>query len=361
MNKRFTRFTLALLLVVQGVSLFAQAVTTPRALSPAAMVGQTVGISTVTVTYSRPSVKGRDIWGAQVPYGYTVIPFGTANPAPWRAGANENTVITFSHPAKVEGRGVPAGSYGLFFAVNKDNSAELVLSKDYKAWGNFFYEPSHDLMRVKIQTAEVPMTEMLTYEFVNNTRTTTELHLRWEKKLFPVKMEFAVDDIVIANAEAELQGAIGFNFQSYLTAVNYAMQNNVALDKSLVWVDKAVAINKSFATLNAKAGVLRKMGKNEEADKLKEEAVAIGNENDLNVYGYQLLNQNQFDKGIEVLTLVTQRYPKSANAWDSLGEAYYLKGDKKNAKVYFTKSLTLNPPEATKANSEKYLKMIAEK
>ena len=88
------------------------------------------------------------------------------------------------------------------------------------------------------------------------------------------------------------------------------------------------------------------------------DALAIATENELNNYGYQLLGQNKFDDAIGILTMATQRYPKSANTWDSLGEAYALKGDKKNAITNFKKSLSLNPNAGTKANSEKYLKQL---
>src|SRR5215510_11861569 len=114
------------LLLISSISLtvVAQPITTPRTPSPGASVSQTIGISTVTVNYSRPSVKGREIWGKLVPYGWNLEPGGNGNPAPWRAGANENTTIAFSHDASVEGKAVPAGVYGLFFAVNQDNTAE---------------------------------------------------------------------------------------------------------------------------------------------------------------------------------------------------------------------------------------------
>ena len=127
-------------------------VTLPREPSPAASVSQTIGISTVTVKYSRPSVKGREIWGALVPYGWNVQQFGLRNSAPWRAGANENTVLELSDDAKVAGHNVPAGSYGLTFVINKDNTGEVILSKDYKSWGSFFYDPKDDEMRANIQT-----------------------------------------------------------------------------------------------------------------------------------------------------------------------------------------------------------------
>ena len=108
------------LLLISFISLVgvSQPITTPRTPSPAASVTQTVGISTVTVNYSRPSVKGREIWGKLVPYGWNVQGFGAGNSAPWRAGANENTTIKFSHEATVEGKPVPAGTYGLFFVIN---------------------------------------------------------------------------------------------------------------------------------------------------------------------------------------------------------------------------------------------------
>lgn len=339
---------------------FAQAgVTLPRVPSPAATVSQTIGISTVTINYSRPSVKVREIWGALVPYGWNVQPgFGLGNSSPWRAGANENTVITFSHDAIVEGQPVPAGSYGLTFVINKDNTGEVILSKDYKSWGSFFYDSKQDLMRAKIQIRDVPFTEMLTYDFMNQTKTSAELVLNWEKKQFPVKVEFAVDDIVMKNAEEELKGAKSFTWIGYFSAANYALQNKINYDEALTWIDQAIATHNAFPTLNAKADILRALNRTVEADKTMNDALAIANENEINAYGYQLLAAGQQDKAIAMFILNTQKNPKSANVWDSLGEGYALKGDKKNAIINFKKSLSMNPPAPVKANSEKYLKQL---
>jgi tetratricopeptide (TPR) repeat protein len=253
---------------------------------------------------------------------------------------------------------VPAGLYGVFFVVNQDNTAELILSKDNQSWGNFFYDPSHDLFRTKIQLRETPFTEMLTYDFINSTKTSSELVLNWEKKQFPVKIEFDVDKIVMENAAAELKSAKGFNWQSYASAANYAVQNKTNYDQALKWADQAVTMNNSFPTLSAKSNVLKGMGKTEEADKIMNDAIAISTENELNFYGYQLMNNGQVDKAIEVLTLNTKRFPKSANCFDSLGEAYAKKGDSKNAIVNFKKSLSMHPPDNVKANSEKFLKQL---
>jgi hypothetical protein len=345
-----------LLLAITAVNVLAQGITAPRLPSPAATVTQTIGISTVSVNYSRPKVNNRQVWGTLVPYGWNVQAFGSGNSAPWRAGANENTVIKFSHPAKVEGHAVPAGSYGLFFVINQDNTGEVILSKDYRSWGSFFYDQKQDQVRAKIQLRDIANTEALTYDFVNMTKNGAELVLNWEKKQFPVKIEFAVDEIVMANADAELKGPTGFTAQGFVSAANYALQNNVNQEQALTWIDQAIAQNKNFPALNIKQGLLRKSGKTAEADKLLAEAMVGATEAELNVYGYQLLGQNQYDKAIEVLAMATQRYPKSANAWDSLGEAYATKGDKDNAIKSFKKSLSLNPPANVRVNSEKFLK-----
>lgn len=352
------RFASVLLSVLIFAPAWSQGITTPRTPSPAAKVSQTIGISTVTVDYSRPSVKGREIWGALVPYGWNTQGFGNNKEAPWRAGANENTVIEFSHAAKVEGKDVPAGKYGLFFVINKDDTGEVILSKDYRSWGSFWYEAANDQLRAKIQLRAITHTELLTYEFINLTKNSGELVLNWEKKQFPVKIEFAVDDIVMANAEEELKGTVGFSWQGYASAANYALQNKVNQEKALKWIDQAIAQNKNFNTLNTKAGLLRLAGKTAEADKLTTDAIAIAKEAELNQYGYQLLNEGKHDEAIKIFILNTERHPESANTWDSLGEAYATKGDKENAIKNFKKALSMNPPDNVKANSEAYLKKL---
>ncbi|WP_431218081.1 tetratricopeptide repeat protein [Puia sp. P3] len=185
-----------------------------------------------------------------------------------------------------------------------------------------------------------------------------ELVLSWEKLQLPVKIEFAVDDIVLANAAEELKGPTGFGWQGYTSAANYAVQNKVGYDKALVWIDRAIAINSNFTTLKVKADLLDATGKKAESEAMMKDAVAAATEVELNQYGYQLLGANQQDRAIEIFLQNTQRHPKSANAFDSLGEGYAIKGDKKNAIISFKKSLSMNPPANVRANSEKYLRQL---
>jgi tetratricopeptide (TPR) repeat protein len=353
-----TKIFFLLILSVFSVQLDAQQVTIPQTASPAAKVSQTIGISTVDVTYSRPAVKGRQVWGMLVPYGWNAQGFGNGNNAPWRAGANENTTIHFSHDAKVEGQKVPAGTYGLFFTINENNTGEVILSKDYRSWGSFFYNEKNDLLRAKIKLRDIALTELLTYDFIDLTKNSATLVLNWEKKQFPVNVEFAVDEIVVANAAEELKGPLGFGWQGYASAANYAVINKLQYEQALTWIDKALTQNKSFTTLNVKARLLTAMGRSDEAASIMKEATAKATEAELNTYGYQLLGADKTDEAIEVFILNTKQNPKSANCWDSLGEAYAKKGDKKNAIESFKKALSLNPSQAIKLSSENNLKKI---
>jgi tetratricopeptide (TPR) repeat protein len=117
-------------------------------------------------------------------------------------------------------------------------------------------------------------------------------------------------------------------------------------------------MNKNFNTLIAKAGLLQLQGKTTEYKKTQEEAIALGTNAELNAYGYQLLNAGSMDEAIYIFKVNTEKHSEDPNTWDSLGEAYFMKGDKENAIKSFQKSLSLNPPEAVKANSTKYLKKL---
>ncbi|GAB5540066.1 MAG: DUF2911 domain-containing protein [Salibacteraceae bacterium] len=333
-------------------------ITTPYTASPLAEVSQTIGISTVTINYSRPAVRDRDVWGTLVPFGYNVESFGAGNEAPWRAGANENTTITLSHTAEVGGVSVPAGTYGFFIAVFEDNTAEIILNKDHQSWGNYWYNPDQDVVRAKIKSVDHPHTERLTYNFVDIDRTSANLTLDWEKKRFPVAISFDVDAIVMDNAREELKGTTGFSWQGYYTAAQYAAQNECNLEEALGWANIAASQNPAFNTLNVKSDILSQLGKKEEAKTTKKQAFEVANENQLNQYGYQLLTAGNVDEAIRIFKMNTTKNPKSANAWDSLGEAYYTQGNKNEAKKHFQKALSLDPPANVKANSEKHLDLI---
>jgi tetratricopeptide (TPR) repeat protein len=356
----FTRLGYFIAFICSSYIIQAQQPWLPREASPAASVTQTVGISTITVNYSRPSVRGREVWGNLVSYGWDKNGSAIGLESPWRAGANENTVLHLSHAAKVEGTTVPAGDYGLFFVINKDNTGELILSKEYKSWGAFRYDPKDDQMRAKISVRDVPESvEKLYYSFDSVSRTYAELDLNWAKKQFPVKIEFAVDEIVMDNAIDLLKGQTGFLYQNLNAAAGYGLAHNIDTAQAMQWVNRSMAAKKENYTAYAvKAGLLKNAGDSTTSAKLLKEGEPFANDGELNAYGYQLLGEKKYTEAIDALKLNTVKHPDNPNTWDSLGEAYALSGDKKNAIMNFKKSLSLNPAPPVKANSEKYLKQL---
>lgn len=357
--------SIAIIAIFASVS-FSQTVTTPRAVSPAAKVTQRVGLTDITVNYSRPRVtlRGDDrtgkIWGQQIPYGLTKITFAGQGEIPWRAGANENTTIHFTDDVKVEGKALPAGKYSLHMITQKDGTVTVIFNKKTTSWGSFWYDANEDALRVDVKMKDIPHTEVLTYDFPDMGDDYAVLALSWEKKQIPFKIDVDVNKLVLANIRKELQNLPGFNWQGFGSAAQYCINNNITTDECNSWAAQAVAINKNFQSLSTQARLMFQGGNQIGGDAALDEAAKIATRPEINILGYQLLGQKRFKRAIHFLTMNTVSDPTDANAFDSLGEAYKLAGDKVNAVKYLRKSLSMNPPGNVKANSEKLLRELGE-
>lgn len=336
-------------------------INTPNA-SQKATVSQRVGISDITIKYSRPSVRGRTIWGNLVPYGMNNLGFGTSTAAPWRAGADENTTITLSHDAKVEGKPIKAGTYGLHMEVKPDNKATLILSHEKDAWGSFFYDPSKDALRVDITTVSVPHHELLTYAFNEVSANSATAMLAWETKGFPFSITFDVTTIVLDDFRDKAKGRTGFIRQNWEQAAAYALNNGGDLNEALTWINNAISgqfySQKNFNNLAVKAQILNQLGDKEAYASIMDEASGMANANQLNALGYLMLGAKDYDRALTYFKKAVKLDPENPNVYDSLGEAYKTMGKNKEAIKYFKKSLSMNPPANVKANSEKHLKEL---
>ena len=141
------------------------------------MVTQRIGITDITINYHRPLIKGRKVWGGLVPYGQ-----------PWRAGANENTTISFSDPVTIEGQPLAAGTYGLHM-IPTETDWTIAFSKTNTAWGSFTYDKAEDALRVTVKPAASDFHEALTYDFDDLGPDSTVVTLRWEKLAVPFRWE----------------------------------------------------------------------------------------------------------------------------------------------------------------------------
>jgi hypothetical protein len=157
-----------------------------------ASVTQRLGVDTdITIDYSRPGVKGRKIWGDLVPYGmYPGNEYSNNKPYPWRAGADENTTISFNNPVKIEGNRLEAGKYGIHMIVSKTDWI-IIFSKKNSEWGSFSYDKSEDALRITVKPVAAPHQEWLTYGFDDLAGTSATAYLYWEKLKVPFKIELA--------------------------------------------------------------------------------------------------------------------------------------------------------------------------
>lgn len=244
----------------------AQNLDLPR-VSPRATVTQAIGLSTVTIDYHRPGVKGRPIWNTNI------VPYN-GRPYPWRAGANENTTITFSHDATLDGHPIPAGTYG-FHVIPTETEWTLIFSRNHTSWGSFFYRPEEDALRLVVSPREAPHAEWLVYGFEDLTEHSAEVYLHWEKKRVSFTVAFDVHGITIASIKDQLRSIPGFNWQGWYQAAQYCQQNNIEHDLALEWIDNSIQRQENDMNLGMKGRILAQVGKKEEARELLEKAMSM--------------------------------------------------------------------------------------
>ena len=280
--------------------------------SQMATVSQRIGITDISIVYSRPAVKEREIWGKLVPYGMNNLGFGTAKESPWRAGANENTIIKFTDDVKIEGKPLSAGKYGLHMIVNENNTATIIFSNNYEAWGSYFYKPSEDALRVNVDTKDRSHMEELTYLFTEAKKNSVVASLNWEKKQIPFSIEVDVTDIVLADIRHKLQNFPGFSRQTWEQAANFSLNNGGDLDEALGWINAAIEgqffSQKNFNNLSVKSRILTNQGKTAEAEAVMDEALGLATILEVHGYGRQLIAQGKKEKALEVFKMNAKKH-----------------------------------------------------
>lgn len=329
-----------------AVMCFGQMDVPPVGGNPRATIAEEVGITSITIKYSRPDVAGREgkIWDNLVTHGFTSHSFITnKNTAPWRSGANENTTITFEHDVRVEGKDVKAGTYGVFMAVWPD-SVMLILSNQSDAWGSFYYEEKHDALRtiLKPQMNDKSV-EWLKYEFIDHREKSCTLAMLWEKLIVPFKVEVDVDNLVIARLREQVTSQRGFNSTNMVQAAQFCLNKNINLDEALTWSQRAVSGfngQRSFVTLRNLATVYEKLNRLPAADSVMTDALNMASANQYVAYGRALITQKRTDKALEVLKTNLQKNGDVYMANLGLMFGYSAKGDYANAIKHAEKAIT---------------------
>jgi tetratricopeptide (TPR) repeat protein len=317
--------------------------------SPAASVSQTIGLTKVEVSYHRPAINKRKVFGALVPWNEV-----------WRAGANENTTVSFSSPVKIEGHALPAGTYGLHM-IPTPKQWTIIFSNISTAWGSYGYDAKEDALRVTVTPHAADLEERLDYEIEDPTDHSGTVTLHWEKLEVPFKVEVDTPAVVMASMRAELRGVAQFSGVAWTQAAGYWVTHGGDLDEAQHMADRALTFGETFGALRARAAVAEKKGDAKLAGQLRDKAMTLASENDLNQFGYTLLFQKKVDEAIGVFKQNVQAHPQSWNAYDSLGEAYMAKNDPKNAAENYGKALTLVKDEPNKKRIEQTLSRLKNK
>jgi hypothetical protein len=242
--KTIKSISLALIILISSNAI-AQQLKVPAA-SPLQTVKQAFGLSEITIEYSRPSVKGRVIFG-------DVVPFGKI----WRTGANSTTKITFGDDVKVEGIDVKAGTYGFYTIPNAD-SWEIMLYKDLTLGGNVAnYKTENEVLRVKVKpTVLGNKVETFTIGLADVTFTSTNIELTWENTRVAVSVVTEIDSKIMKTIE----NTIVLDTRPFYQAASYYYENNKDLKQALEWAEKAIIANpKAYWVVLLKAKIQLKL------------------------------------------------------------------------------------------------------
>ncbi len=328
--------------------------------------GTRLGNTEIEITWSAPGVKGREgkIWGTGVaPYGFTVLGFGSDMQSPWRAGADENTTISFSTDVTVNGKKLAAGTYGFHIALYADSST-LIFNANTKGWGSYFYRKELDVLRVgtRQQKDMKESRERLEYNFSKDTDHSVEIALEWERWRIPFTVEIDLAKTTLASLRTQLSGALGFDPPSLQAASMWCLRNQVNYEEALTWINRATDPNlggvKTFGALSTKANLLSKLNQQAEADKIMAGAMETGTPTELHQYGRQLMAEK---KTKEAMAVFEMNFKRNKGAWPThvgMMRGYSGMGDLKKALEHAKLAVAQAPDPTNKSFLEGAVKTL---
>ena len=247
--------------------------------SPTATIVQKIGISNVTIDYSRPGVKKREIFGGLVPFNKM-----------WRTGANKATKITFEENCIFGGSKVRKGSYSLF-TIPGEEEWTVLLNKETELWGTGDYNEENEVLRIVVEPKETKdFTESFTIDFNNFKSFSAILSIKWANTLVNIEIE-SMSAKKVQNDFLELLTK-GPSANDYYNGAKFFADNTSEYEMALEWID--IAIKKkpeAFWMMYHKARILSKLGNNKEAVVTAEETISMASEAK-DDYGYKLRCKN---------------------------------------------------------------------
>jgi Tfp pilus assembly protein PilF len=282
-------------------------------------VTQRIGITDITISYSRPLVKGRPIWGKLVPYNEV-----------WRTGANENTTIRFTDDVSIEGKPLAKGVYALF-TIPGENEWTVIFSKVHTAWGSFTYNQADDVLRVTVKPQTTEPQEALAFDFDDVKADSAVATLRWEKVAVPFKIDVNVHDIVQASLHNQLQGLAQYTWEGWDDAATYLLTAKYDLNEALQYEETSIRTEPRFDNYLTKSQILEAMGRKDESETAKNQALQRATAAQLYGYGRLLQGQGKQDQAFDYFRQAAKKDPNDWVVHDGTARIYSAKGDYDNA------------------------------
>jgi tetratricopeptide (TPR) repeat protein len=282
--------------------------------SQRAEISQRIGITDITISYHRPLVNDRKVWDGLVPYGKV-----------WRAGANENTTITFTDPVQIEGQPLDKGTYGLHMIPNADQWT-IVFSKNSTSWGSFTYDQAEDALRVTVKPKAADMHNALTYDFDNLQKDSAVVELQWEKIAVPFKVSVDVHDVVEASLKKQLRNLSQYTWMSWDDAANYLLAEKVAFDDALIYTNKSIENEDRFENEDTKAKVLTALNRKDEAAVAQKKALDLASPLQIHIYARQLQAEKRSDEAFAIFRENAKKHPDQWFVHSGLARIYCSQG-----------------------------------
>jgi tetratricopeptide (TPR) repeat protein len=303
-----------LMAAISGVSLAQSFVLDLPLQSQRATVSQRIGITDISIKYHRPLAKDRKLWDGLVPYGKV-----------WRAGANENTTITFSDPVLIEGKPLDKGTYGLHMIPNADEWT-IIFSKNSTSWGSFTYDQAEDALRVNVKPLAADMHNALTYDFDQLQPDSAVVELEWEKIAVPFKVAVDVHDVVQASLKKQLRNLSQYTWMSWDDAANYLLAEKIALDDALMYSNKSIENEDRYDNEMTKSGVLTALNRKDEAATAQKKALDLASPIQVHAYARQLMGEKRNQEAFVIFRENAQKHPDLWFTHSGLARMYCAQG-----------------------------------
>jgi len=282
--------------------------------SQRAQVSQRIGITDITISYHRPLVNDRKIWGNLVPYGQV-----------WRAGANINTTITFTDPVTVEGKPLAAGSYGLHMIPN-ENEWTVIFSKNSTSWGSFTYKEAEDALRVNVKPQPAEMHNALTYDFDQVKPDSTVVELEWEKVAVPFKVAVDVHPIVEASLQKQLRNLSQYTWISWDEAANYLLAEKTDYELALNYENKSIENEDRYDNEITKSKILMALNRKDEATAAEKRALDLATPLQIHLYARGLQGEKRSDEAFAIFRENAKKHPDQWFVHSGLARMYCSQG-----------------------------------